>query len=72
MNKNWFIFYLGSIGGSLNLIISGQGFSSNTQVKICNKSCQVQKSRADSITCLVKLKNLIDIQLNKYKFKISI
>lgn len=43
----------GSIGGSLSLAINGLGFSSNSQVTICNNNCTVTASSVSSITCQV-------------------
>lgn len=43
----------GSVGGSLSLVINGQGFSSNSTVTICGNSCTVTQSSVLSITCLV-------------------
>lgn len=43
----------GSIGGSLSLTISGQGFSSNTTVTICGSSCPLTQSSVTSVTCKV-------------------
>ena len=42
-----------SIGGSLSLVITGSGFSSNTQVTICNNNCKLTASLVNSITCTV-------------------
>lgn len=45
--------YIGSIGGGLSLNISGQGFSSNITVKICNQVCNLTDSSLTLLTCLV-------------------
>lgn len=47
----------GSIGGSLGLVISGQGFSANSTVTICSSACAVTQSSVTSITCTVCLDN---------------
>ena len=44
----------GSLGGSLSLTITGQGFSQSTFITICDNSCVVKNSSIDSITCSVK------------------
>ena len=44
----------GSIGGGLGLQITGTGFSSNTNVTICDQPCPLQQeSTSTSITCTV-------------------
>ena len=43
----------GSNFGGLSLIITGLGFSSLTQIKICNKSCPLVQSNYSSIACVV-------------------
>ena len=47
----------GSVGGGLNLVLNGQGFSSNTKVTICGQSCTVSQSNLTSITCMVPKAN---------------
>lgn len=49
-----FIYHiLGSIGGSLSLVIAGQGFSANTTVTICGNVCKLLNSTVTSIVCQV-------------------
>lgn len=43
----------GSIGGSLMLTITGEGFSNGTNITICNNTCTVKTSSINSITCSV-------------------
>ena len=44
----------GIIGGGLNLTINGQGFSSESQVLICNNTCKVYDASLNSISCTVR------------------
>lgn len=41
------------MGGNLDLVISGQGFSSKTNVTICGKPCPVTSSSLTKLTCTV-------------------
>ena len=43
----------GSIGGGLDLAITGSGFSSNTDVKICDQTCKYKENTFNSYTCIV-------------------
>ena len=47
----------GSTFGGLNLIISGSGFSTSTNVSICGKACPLLQSNYSSITCIVSINN---------------
>ncbi len=53
----------GSSAGGLNLVISGAGFSAQTQVTICSNVCKIVQTSYSSLTCTVR-KNSI----NKLKF----
>ena len=50
---NNFKITIGSVGGGLSLVIDGAGFTSNSTVTLCSKTCNVTKSSLTSITCLV-------------------
>ena len=47
------IFFIGSIGGGLKLVINGAGFSESTQVTICNNACQLVQTSYSSLSCMV-------------------
>ena len=49
----------GSSAGGLNLVISGSGFSSQTQVTICNNVCKTVQSSYSSLTCTVRIKFIL-------------
>ena len=43
----------GSIGGGLVLVITGSGFSANTDVKICNRKCVYKANTFNSYSCVL-------------------
>lgn len=43
----------GSIGGGLELVISGAGFSNSSTVSVCGNPCPVIASQLDSLTCVL-------------------
>lgn len=43
----------GSIGGGLNLVISGSGFSTDSIVTICDESCKILEASLNKIICQV-------------------
>uniref|UniRef100_H2YG49 Uncharacterized protein n=1 Tax=Ciona savignyi TaxID=51511 RepID=H2YG49_CIOSA len=43
---------LSSYGGGQEMTITGQGFSAQSVVKVCNAECAVQSTTSTSITCL--------------------
>lgn len=61
---------IGTIGGGLNLVINGKGFSSMTTVSICAESCRLITSSVDSLTCIVNDK--IKFVFLKYTFKFNL
>ena len=45
----------GTTAGGLELVINGQGFSSNSSVSICNIPCPIVKYTSSQITCTVSV-----------------
>lgn len=57
----------GIIGGGLNLTINGQGFSSDSQVLICNNTCKVYNASLSSISCTVRKRiKILILCIKKY------
>ena len=44
---------IGGLGGGNNLTITGQGFSNNTRVFVCDKECEIVESSTNKIVCIV-------------------
>ena len=45
--------FIASLGGGINLVITGSGFAATTTVLICDRLCANQNINSSQITCLV-------------------